>query len=118
MKKVKQVTLRYEDAYQYQHTFAPLVKMEADYDKRVKEAQSQEGINLRWDVALNKKRIAYFYFTKEANDVKLVAGDELKLKHPTWDRQYPEDEVWECQGTVTKMNANEEVALELRGIFF
>lgn len=32
-----------QDAYQYQHVFAPLVKMEADYDKKVKESQSQEN---------------------------------------------------------------------------
>ena len=37
-----QVMLRYEDAYQYQHVFAPLVKMEADYDKKVKESQTQD----------------------------------------------------------------------------
>lgn len=31
---------RYEDAYQYQNVFGPLVKMEADYDKKLKEAQA------------------------------------------------------------------------------
>jgi hypothetical protein len=30
---------RYEDAYQYQNIFGPLVKMEADYDRRLKESQ-------------------------------------------------------------------------------
>lgn len=30
---------RYEDAYQYQNIFGPLVKLEADYDKRLKESQ-------------------------------------------------------------------------------
>ena len=33
------VMLRYEDAYQYQNVFGPLVKLEADYDKKMKEAQ-------------------------------------------------------------------------------
>jgi regulator of nonsense transcripts 1 len=33
------VLLRYEDAYQYQNIFGPLVKMEADHDRKVKEAQ-------------------------------------------------------------------------------
>lgn len=32
---------RYEDAYQYQNIFGPLVKLEADYDKRLKESQVQ-----------------------------------------------------------------------------
>lgn len=31
--------LRYEDAYQYQNIFGPLVKLEADYDKKLKESQ-------------------------------------------------------------------------------
>jgi hypothetical protein len=32
-------SIRYEDAYQYQNIFGPLVKMEADYDKKLKESQ-------------------------------------------------------------------------------
>eukprot|EP00971_Amphidinium_carterae_P156179 3096559-Amphidinium_carterae.1 len=87
------VMLRYEDAYQYQHVFAPLVKMEADYDKKVrqlclkygvamkvKESQTQDNVVVRWDVGLNKKRIAFFHFTKEDNEARLVPGDELRLR--------------------------------------
>ena len=58
---------RYDDAYQYQNIFGPLVKLEADYDKRLKESQTQDNIVVRWDVGLNKKRIAYFCLSK-AND--------------------------------------------------
>lgn len=36
------VLLRYEDAYQYQNIFGPLVKLEADYDKKLKESQVWE----------------------------------------------------------------------------
>lgn len=36
------VLLRYEDAYQYQNIFGPLVKLEADYDKKLKESQVPE----------------------------------------------------------------------------
>jgi hypothetical protein len=56
------VVLRYEDAAQYQSVFKPLVKLEADYDKNMKEAQRRDGINVRWDVGLNKKKLAYFFF--------------------------------------------------------
>ena len=66
-----QVLLRYEDAYQYQNIFGPLVKLEADYDKKLKESQTQDNIIVRWDVGLNKKRIAYFNFSK-ANEGELV----------------------------------------------
>ena len=33
--KVPLVTLRYEDGYNYQNVFGPLVKLESDYDKKV-----------------------------------------------------------------------------------
>lgn len=52
------VLLRYEDAYQYQRIFQPLVKLEAEYDRKVKESQTQENVTIRWDVGLNKKRLA------------------------------------------------------------
>lgn len=56
------VVLRYEDAAQYQSVLKPLVKLEADYDKSMKEAQRRDGITVRWDVGLNKKKLAYFFF--------------------------------------------------------
>lgn len=31
------VILRYDDAYHYQNIFGPLIKMESDYDKKLKE---------------------------------------------------------------------------------
>lgn len=49
-----QVLLRYEDGFQYQKVFGPLVRLEAEYDKRLKESQTQENIEIRWDVGLNK----------------------------------------------------------------
>lgn len=58
------VLLRYEDGYQYQNIFGPLVKLEADYDRRVKEAQTQDNVHVRWDVGLNKKTVAYFTLQK------------------------------------------------------
>lgn len=35
------VQLKYEDGYHYQNILAPLVKLEADYDKKLKESQTQ-----------------------------------------------------------------------------
>ncbi|KAF3690737.1 Regulator of nonsense transcripts 1 [Channa argus] len=46
------VLLRYEDAYQYQNIFGPLVKLEADYDKKLKESQTQDNITVRMQSAL------------------------------------------------------------------
>ena len=73
---------RYEDAYQYQNIFGPLVKIEADYDKRLKESQTQTDISVRWDLGLNQKRVAWFCLPKlESGEVRLAVGDELRLKY-------------------------------------
>ena len=102
--------MRYEDAYQYQNIMGPLVKLEADYDKQMKEAQTQEGVSVRWDMGLNKKRIAYFTFAQKDTDMRLVTGDELLLRHAGDGGRA----AWQCQGTVVRLTAAEEVGLELR----
>eukprot|EP01018_Ginkgo_biloba_P005409 Gb_22830 [translate_table: standard] len=104
------VALKYEDAYQYQNVFAPLVKLEADYDKMMKESQSKDNVTVRWDIGLNKKRIAYFVFPKEDNELRLVPGDELRLRY-SGDTSHP---AWQSVGHVIKLTPQEEVALELR----
>ena len=43
---------RYEDAYQYQNIFGPLVKLEADYDKKLKESQVLNTIHFLLDLFL------------------------------------------------------------------
>ncbi|KPI36675.1 uncharacterized protein AB675_10103 [Cyphellophora attinorum] len=76
------VLLRYDDAYQYQNVFGPLVKIEADYDKKLKESQQQDGLIVRWDLGLNNKHLASFVLPKlELGDVKLAVGDEMRLKY-------------------------------------
>ena len=57
--ELQRVLLRYVDGYQYRNIFGPLVKLEADYDRRVKEAQTQDNVRVRWAVGLNKKSVAY-----------------------------------------------------------
>ncbi|CAN0842759.1 Regulator of nonsense transcripts 1 homolog [Linum grandiflorum] len=104
------VALKYDDAYQYQNVFAPLIKLEADYDKMMKESQSKDNLTIRWDIGLNKKRVAYFVFPKEDNELRLVPGDELRLRY-SGDVSHP---AWHSVGHVIKLTAQEEVALELR----
>ncbi|XP_059643144.1 regulator of nonsense transcripts 1 homolog [Cornus florida] len=104
------VVLKYEDAYQYQNVFAPLIKLEADYDKMMKESQSKDNVTIRWDIGLNKKRVAYFVFPKEDNELRLVPGDELRLRY-SGDAAHP---AWQSVGHVIKLTTQEEVALELR----
>lgn len=49
------VLLRYEDAYQYQNIFGPLVKLEADYDKKLKESQVK-CVRFAWPVLGSQHR--------------------------------------------------------------
>jgi regulator of nonsense transcripts 1 len=104
------VQLQYEDGYRYQNIFGPLVKLEADYDKKMKESQTQNNITVRWDIGLNKKRVAYFRFPNQENELRLVPGDELRLRYHNLEGQIK----WHCVGHVIKFTPNEEIALELR----
>lgn len=106
------VLLKYDDPYHYQNIFGPLVKMESDYDKKLKEAQSEDGLQVRWDYGLNNKHLASFHLPKiESGDVKLAVGDEMRLKYKGELRP-----PWEGVGYVVKIpnNQSDEVTLELR----
>lgn len=106
------VLLRYDDAYQYQNVFGPLVKIEADYDRKLKEAQSQDNLIVRWDFGLNNKHLASFVLPKlELGDVKLAVGDEMRLRYTGELRPH-----WEGVGYVIKIpnNQSDEVTIELR----
>lgn len=106
------VLLKYDDPYHYQNIFGPLVKMESDYDKKLKEAQSEDNLVIRWDYGLNNKHLAIFILPKiESGDVKLAVGDEMRLKYKGELRP-----PWEGVGYVIKIpnNQSDEVKLELR----
>ena len=104
------VPLRFEDSNQYVQIFEPLIKLEAEYDKKIKEAQTQSGIKIRWEWSMNKRRVAYFVFPKEDNEVRLTPGDELKLK-----ASINGNATWEGTGHIVKLNQNnEEIGVELK----
>ncbi|KAI8827077.1 P-loop containing nucleoside triphosphate hydrolase protein [Fimicolochytrium jonesii] len=107
------VRLRYEDPYQYQNIFGPLIKLEADYDKKLKESQTQDDVEVTWSAGL-KKPLASFKLPKlELGDfLRLAVGDELMLR-------YTGELVkghWEGVGHVIKIpnNLSDEVVLELK----
>ena len=66
---------------------------------------------VRWDVGLNKKRVAYFHFAKANEDMKLMHGDELRLRY-VGELHKP----WSGVGHVIKIpdNFGDEVAIELK----
>ena len=72
---------RYTDAYQYQNILGPLVKLEADYDKKLKESQTQDGIIVRWDIGLNQKRLAYFNFSRQNGGTCICIRKIIKMEN-------------------------------------
>lgn len=107
------VQLRYASADHYERTFVPLVKMESEYDKKLKEAQSEDDLKVVWETGrLNNKPLVSFQLRKiESGDVKLAVGDEMRLRY-----RGELHEPWEGVGYVIKIpnNQSEEVKLELR----
>ena len=103
------VLMRYEDAFQYQNIFGPLVKLEADYDKKMKESLTQTNVTVRWDMGLNKKRLAHFVIVNQDQELRLVPGDELCIRH-NGDISHS---LWSGVGHVIRI-VNGEVTLELR----
>lgn len=89
--------------------------MEADDDKKLKESQTQGDIEVRWDLGLNKKRLAYFCLPKASEEMRLMAGDELRLRY-VGDGHKP----WSGVGHVIKVpnskffDYGEEVGIELK----
>ncbi|KAI9889340.1 MAG: hypothetical protein M1814_005583 [Vezdaea aestivalis] len=103
---------QYNDAYHYQNIFGPLVKIEADYDRKLKESQSQDDLVVRWDVGLNNKHLASFVLPKlELGDIKLAVGDEMRLRYVGELRSH-----WEGVGYVVKIPnvTSDLVTIELR----
>lgn len=107
--------LKYEDGYHYQNILAPLVKLEAEYDRKMKENQKQENLNVRWDKSLSNKRIALFQFpTREESELRLVVGDELRLRLDSASaRLYGKE--WSDTGHILRIEDG-EISLEIRGI--
>jgi regulator of nonsense transcripts 1 len=105
--------LQYEDGFHYQNILAPLVKIEADYDRQIKESLTEESIQVRWDKSLSGKNVATFSFHRMAvEQSRIMVGDELRLKLGEG-AQYLYGKQWEGVGYV-KGIIDGEVELELR----
>ncbi|KAI1731651.1 RNA helicase (UPF2 interacting domain) domain-containing protein [Ditylenchus destructor] len=106
------VCLRYDDASHYKRIFNPLVALEADYDKKAKEALSCPVGQVRWDIGLNKKVNATFQLPEfRDGNWKLMIGDDLRLKH----HQTIDGSEWSCEGRIVKVpdNHSDEFCLEM-----
>ena len=88
------------DAHQYSKIFRPLVAIEAEYDRRMKESASQAVGTVRWEQGLRQSVLAFFHLPQFADGVmKLAKGDELRLKHS----QTVDGSEWTKTGSVMKI---------------
>lgn len=110
------VQLRYTDGYEYQNIMGPLIYMESEESRRIKQDKVVSQLVVKWEKSLGNKRQAvleYEKFALEDQDLQVVVGDELILKL---------DEAsaivsgikkgWEGKGTVVRIDDG-EVYLEL-----
>jgi regulator of nonsense transcripts 1 len=104
---------RYEDGFHYQNILAPLVKMEADYDRQMKESLTEESIAVDWDVSLAGKWVAKFSFHRMSAESRVVVGDELRLKLGPGAQFLNQGNPWQGVGYV-KSILDGQVELELR----
>ncbi len=61
MNTFRHVQLKYNDGRDYRQVFEPLIREEADYDKKVKDSMKQTGLEIKWE-KIGRRTIAYFLF--------------------------------------------------------
>ena len=66
-------------------------------------------MKVRWDWSMSKKRIAFFILPIEENNIRLVPGDELKIKC-----EIDGATTWKSRGHIVKITTTEEICLELK----
>lgn len=109
--EVEPILIRYTDAYQYQKSFSPLIDLESEYDKQLKESQALEHISVKWSLSLSNRHLARFALsTFESNGLKVAVGDEMILRHSV-----SNEPPWECKGYIVRLPnvESEEFVLEL-----
>ncbi len=98
---------RYDSALHFQSIMAPLIAAEAEEDRLNKEAQRQENVTIRWGVALNLKRVAYFHLTLNSySDFRISTGDEVLMTH--------QPSKWSATGIIVRgpTNIGDELVVE------
>ncbi|WFD03012.1 ATP-dependent RNA helicase [Malassezia obtusa] len=102
----------YQDGFEYQRIFSPLIAAEAEYDRKLRESQVQTGVVVRWDVTRPQRPVAWLEMPQlESGELRMAVGDEIKLKYQG-ELRVP----WEALAQVISVpqNAVTEVAVELR----
>jgi len=112
--EIQPTLLQYEDGYHYQNIVAPLVKMEADYDRQMKESLAETSIKVHWSKSLAGRHLAHFHFSSNTAAVsRVMVGDELRIKLGDGAQFLNGGKTWEGVGYIKDI-VDGEVELELR----
>lgn len=65
------------EAREYVEVFSSLIDAECRKEKEIKESMRQENVVVRWE----RMKYCYFYFQSGDSELKINAGDEVKLIH-------------------------------------
>lgn len=104
--EVTPILMRYQDGFEYQRSFAPLVKIEADHDKALKESSGLEYLSVEWGLGLNNKHVVSFTLSSvDSTSMRVAIGDEMVLKYSGSELAYD----WHALGHIIKLpNARSE----------
>lgn len=101
----------YPDGYRYRNILTPLIKLEAQFDKDLKESQCLKNQRVDWDPLKKKRRNFRFPSPKSDSNFRLVPGDELRIVEGN--HSSTEKDVWKADGNVIKIDV-EYVYVELK----
>lgn len=113
------VQLHYKDVYEFNAVYEPLVQLEADYDRSLKESQCLSNVVVRWDSGINQRRIAWIPLSSSTfgsssafladPDFRITPGDEVELIH--------EEAGLKAIGNIIEVpsgSVSEEIAVEIQ----
>ena len=97
---------KYENGSEYKEILTPLIQAEADYDKILKEMNTQDNISINW----KSSYLAEFQLSK-FDQLKLNLGDDLKI---TYHGEL--SKLWEGYFTVIELphNTNASIVAEFK----
>ena len=95
------VLLTYDDGFHYQNVLAPLVKLEAEEDRRNAERLVRDGVSVAWDIASGARPTARFSWgaSGEQED-RMLPGHEVRLRLPPMRSAITQGLAWEGVGVV------------------
>eukprot|EP00605_Chrysophyceae_sp_TOSAG23-4_P001093 GSChrysophyteH1.ASY1.ANO1.1199.1 assembled CDS len=106
---------RFEDGYSYQNKLAPLVLMESEEDRKLKENQKYENVDVQWEKQGKRYRATFTLPLVDVDDGgnnQVMVGDELKLAIGSISYEQNYKRHWESNGRVISVEGA-EICLEL-----